>query len=340
MAKATTIRDIADAANVSIATVSRVINKTGGVRQDLVDRVTLAAEELNYSPSALARSLRKTQTSTIAFLVSNISDPFFITIARGIEAYIQNYGYNLIVCSIGHMKEREMLYLKHFQGKKADGLIINTTGYNDGMISELSHQTPIVLSNRRINSTDFIGDFVDNENVGCSYELTKRLLLHGHKKIAIINGPEHLSTAYERYRGFCSAMKEADLTVHASYPYQYNGTFTRQTGYDGASTMLALPDPPTAFVFTSSELAFGGMNYFLHHHIKVPDDISFVCIGDLVNRDLLYVTPTLSSVHLHGMGERMAELLLDRIQSKTQIANREVLFSSTILEGNSIKSIL
>lgn len=339
MKKEITIKEIAAAANVSIATVSRVMNKTANVRPEVVKRVQQAVKELDYSPNAVARSLKKAHTSAIGFLVSNISDPFFIAIARGIESYIQNFGYSLIVCSIGYSQESEKKYLQFLQGKKVDGMIINTTGYNNDLITALSRQMPIVLSNRLINSPDFVGDFVDNENVGCAYELTKMLLMHGHKRIAIINGPEHLSTAYERYRGFCSAMKDFGHKVTSVYPYQYSNTFTTQTGYDGTNMMLQLPEPPTAFVFASSELAFGGMRCLMQNGLRVPEAVSFVCVGDLLNRDLLYVKPTLSSVNLHGMGERMAELLLERIQSETTIPNREIRFSSTILEGNSIKTI-
>lgn len=245
-----------------------------------------------------------------------------------------------MVCSIGHSKEKERAHLKMLQGNKVDGMIINTTGYNNDLIGALSRKIPIVLSNRQINAADFSGDFVDQENVGTAYALTNQLLMNGHKRIALVNGPHHISTAYERYRGFCSAMREADLVVDESYPYQYSDTFTTQTGYDGAHMLMSLVDPPTAFVFASSELAFGGMRYFAQNRIRIPDEISFVCLGDLANRDLLYIQPTLSSVNLHGMGERMAELLLERIRSTEPIPNREVRFSSMILNGNSIKSLI
>ena len=340
MPKTATIKDIAKAAGVSIATVSRVINHSENVTPQLADRVQQAIKTLNYSPNAVARSLKNAHSGAIAFLVSNISDPFFIAIGRGIEAYIQNYGYNLMVCSIGHSKEKERAHLKMLQGNKVDGMIINTTGYNNDLIGALSRKIPIVLSNRQINAADFSGDFVDQENVGTAYALTNQLLMNGHKRIALVNGPHHISTAYERYRGFCSAMREADLVVDESYPYQYSDTFTTQTGYDGAHMLMSLVDPPTAFVFASSELAFGGMRYFAQNRIRIPDEISFVCLGDLANRDLLYIQPTLSSVNLHGMGERMAELLLERIRSTEPIPNREVRFSSMILNGNSIKSLI
>ena len=220
MAKISTIKDVASLANVSIATVSRVINHSGSVNPILAKRVQQAINDLNYSPNIVARSLKTSNTATIAFLVSNISDPYFITIGRGIEDYIKGFGYNLIVCSIGHSKEKEIAYLQLLKEKKVDGLILNTVGYNDDIISELSQNTPIVLSNRRINSASFNGDFVDSDNIGGVYALTKCLLAAGHRKIGTINGPSHLSTASERYRGFCNAMNDHGISIEQDYLFQ------------------------------------------------------------------------------------------------------------------------
>lgn len=337
MKKDTTMKDIAVAANVSVATVSRVINQTGSVSPKLAKRVMRVVREMDFSPNLIAQSLKRSQTSSIAFLVSNISDPFFITLGRGIESILQRSNYSLMVCSTGHTKEQELAFLKMFYGKKVDGIIVNTTGYNDDEISTLSHNIPMVLSNRKIRSSSFVGDFVDNENMGCAYELTKKLLTYGHRRIGIICGPQHLSTGYERYMGFCSALREANIPTEPQYRYKFEGTFVRQTGYDGAKALLRMDEPPTAIVMSSSELAYGAMEYFIKYDIKIPDALSFVCIGDMVNRDLLYVRPTLSSVNLHGMGARMAELLLERIESSEQIPNREIRFASAIVDGDSVK---
>ena len=121
MAKISTIKDVASLANVSIATVSRVINHSGSVNPILAKRVQQAIHDLNYSPNIVARSLKTSNTATIAFLVSNISDPYFITIGRGIEDYIKGFGYNLIVCSIGHSKEKEIAYLQLLKEKRLMG---------------------------------------------------------------------------------------------------------------------------------------------------------------------------------------------------------------------------
>ncbi len=337
--RSVTIKDVAAAAQVSIATVSRVINHTGTVKPELADRVQQAIQELNYSPNSVARSLKTASTSTIAFLVSNISDPFFTTIGRGIEDYIKDFGYNLIVCSIDSSKEKELSYLQMLKEKMVDGIILNTTGFNDEAICELSHQLPIVLSNRRINASVFNGDFVDNDNTSGIYQLTQHLIHLGHRKIGFINGPMHLSTAAERHKGFCDAMKSIGITIDDSYPYAYYGNFSAQSGYDGAKKLMKAEDRPTALVLMNSELALGALRYFAESNIQIPEDLSIVSFGDIHNRELLYVTPTVASTNLMGIGYKMGELLLDRINRKNEIANREVCFVTQISYGNSTKEI-
>ncbi|MBR0173248.1 MAG: LacI family DNA-binding transcriptional regulator [Lachnospiraceae bacterium] len=332
----TTIKDVANRADVSIATVSRVINHVGRVKPHLRDRVMKAAQELHYVPNNVARSLKSYRTASIAYVISNISDPFFTTIARGIENYIQESGYNLILCSTGHSREREAEQLKLLVEKKVDGIIINTSGFNDDMICEISRQLPVVLSNRRIDSPGFVGDFVDTDNVGSAYELTRRLLHRGYSRIGIINGPLHVSTTKERFRGFCMAMSEAGITVDENYIYRYNENFSEQSGYNGAKYLLSLDPPPQALMICSSALAFGAMQYFTEAGISVPDELSFVCLGDLIHRDLLRSIPTVASVNLMDMGNKMGELLLERVQSESFIPNREIRFSSTYLDGNSV----
>ena len=340
MAKISTIKDVASRANVSIATVSRVINHSGSVNPILAERVQQAIQDLNYSPNIVARSLKTSNTATIAFLVSNISDPYFITIGRGIEDYIKGFGYNLIVCSIGHSQEKEIAYLQLLKEKKVDGLILNTVGYNDDIISELSQNTPIVLSNRRINSASFNGDFVDSDNIGGVYALTKCLLAAGHRKIGTINGPSHLSTASERYRGFCNAMNDHGIAIEQNYLYQYEGLFNSESGYHGAKILMEQNSPPSAIILMSSEIALGAMRYFSTNKISIPNDVSIVCFGDIPNREILYINPTVAATNLTGMGMKMGELLLERIQAKERIANREICFTTQIYNGNSVMEIL
>lgn len=333
--KIPTIKDVARAANVSIATVSRVVNQTGKVSQELASRVNAAIKELNFYPNSIARSLKTQNTGIVALVVSNIQDPFFTVIARGIEDAIEHFGYNLIVSSTDSDPKKEMSYLRILQEKKVDGIVLNHCGYNEEFIAQLSQTMPIVLSNRRVYAAGFKGDFVDNDNVRGSYSLTKHLLDLNHQKIGFINGPIHLSTAKERLKGFCQAMAEAGLTVSAQYPYGYYGSFSFNDGYLGAKRLMEQEDRPTAIIAFNSELVLGALHYLKEKQIAIPQDLSVACFGGIQNREILYVQPTLVSTNLKGTGSKAAEFLMDRIHDPSIAVNREFCFETVILPGNS-----
>lgn len=335
MAKAATIKDIALESRVSIATVSRVINKPGTVNPELEERVNEAIKKLNYSPNAMARSLKTSSTATIAFLVSNISDPFFITIGRGIEDYIKEYSYNLIVCSVDQSPEKELEYLRLLKEKQVDGIIINSTGLNNDVITEMSQHIPIVLSNRQIVNPSFKGDFVDNDNVGGIITLTRHLTRMQHTKIGIINGPSHLSTAQERLKGFTTEMQRIGVTIDNGYPYLYEGFFNKMDGYNGAKALLEMPDPPTAIIAMCSEGALGALKYCRDNDILIPEHVSLVCFGNIANQELLYVDLAVAATNLKGIGNKMGELLIERIQEKHALPNREIRFVTSLHPGHS-----
>ena len=339
MGNNTTIKDVARAANVSIATVSRVVNQKKTVNEEIKKRVLAAITELNYFPNSVARSLKTYNTSIIAFLVTNISDPFFIAIGRGIEDVIRDYNYSLIVCSTDNSGTIEAAYLKLLRERKVDGIVLNTTCKNNDFVSELSHSIPIVLSNRQIRNAAFFGDFIDYDNVNGVSELTSHLLSLGHRKIGVINGPMFLSTASERFKGFRSAMRRAGFKITGDYPYVCHGSFTFQGGYEGAEKLLGGKDRPTAIVTMNSELALGTMKYAVSHDINIPDDVSLVSFGDIQNYDLLYVRPTIAHTNLQALGNKIGELMIERIHRQNKIPNREIRFLTQIHYGNSTRKV-
>lgn len=333
-----TIKDVATEAGVSIATVSRVLNKSARVNEDMTTRVNNAIQKLGYFPNSIARTLKNDSSRTIGFIVSDIGNTFFTTMGRAVEDVLNTNGYTVFMCSTDDDKEREKRYLSLLSEKKVDGIIINTSGKNDELITRLSHQLPIALFSRRIHTSAFKGDLVDNDNVSGMIDLTKHLLSLGHKKIGLINGQSYVSSAEERLSGFRSAMQGAGIVVDDNYPYLYQGHFNRpSTSAEG--TKLLIEKGASAIIYANNQLAYGGLSYCREHGITIPDHLSICCFGIPENYDLLFAQPTCVDQSATAMGTRLADLIIERIESKNEIANREVRFTTNIVLGNGTKAL-
>ena len=157
-----TIKDVAREAGVSIATVSRVLNKKGTVKEASVQSVLQAIERLGYHPNSIARTLKNDSSKTIGLVVTDISNDFFTRMARGIEDVLNDQGYNLFVCSTDGLQQREAQCLSLLREKQVDGIILNASGKNSSLITKMSGQVPFALFSRKIPDPQFRGDFVDN----------------------------------------------------------------------------------------------------------------------------------------------------------------------------------
>ncbi len=334
-----TIKDVAREAGVSIATVSRVINNSPGVRENLVNAVHDAIQKINYCPNSVARSLKRNATSTIAMLVSDISNSFFTAVSRSIEDYVCTFGYNLIVCSTDNDTEKEILYLTLLKEKQIDGLVLNTTSKNDDFVIQLSHELPIVLSNRNVSKAGFKGDFVDSDNISGAYELTTYLISLGHQKIGAVLGPLDTSTSAERYLGYLKAMREIGLTKDDLAPYIYEADFTANGGYQGMKTLYHRDDRPSVVIMMNNEMMLGAMRYLRENAILVPEDVSIASYGDIINMDILYVQPTIVTLNPYVIGRKIAELLVERIQLKNEVWNREFRYVPKLVKGNSVRKL-
>ena len=335
-----TIKDVAQKANVSIATVSRVLNKNYFVSPELEQKGMEAIKQLNYYPNSVARSLKNESTQTIGLIVSDISNSFFSFVNRSVENILRQHNYNLIVCSTDNQKEKELSYLKLLLEKKVDGIILNTTGLNHEFVSSISQQIPIVLCGRKINSPIFKGDFVDSDNINGSYLMTRYMIEKGHRRIGVICGQQSISSGIERIEGFRRAMRSIDISVDENYPYQYCGNYNcSDSGYEGAEYLLSLDPPPTSILAMNNELTVGALRYFRSHNVAVPDDISLICYGNILNTDLFYIQPYYIDMDPRVIGTRVAELLIERIEHKNELPNREVLFAPALVPGNSVKPL-
>lgn len=333
-----TIRDVAKLAGVSTATVSRVVNGNYYVSPEIEIKVRSAITELNYFPNSIARSLKNDNTHIIGVLVSDISNNYFTTLSKEVEDIVSKKNYNIIMCSTESNKERELNYLKLLIEKKVDGLIVNTTGENDDFITSISQQIPIVLVNRRVYNTAFKGDFIDSSNTDGVRILTSHMISHGHRKIGIINGGLSVSTGKERFGGFVDAMKGIGITVDRDYPYRFEGSFTIESGYDGAAYLLGLEDPPTGIVIMNNSMTIGVMKYLREKGIIVPDQVSIASYGNIENIDVMYIQPCIVTLSPRVVGDKAGNMILDRIQNEI-VVNREVIFTPQLTNGNTIRRI-
>lgn len=332
-----TIKAVARDAGVSIATVSRVLNKNYAVSPELQERVQRSIEKLQYYPNSVARSLKNDSTHSIGLIVSDISNDYFCALARSVEDIIMRQNYNLIVCSTDSQHEKELSYMHLLLGKKVDGLIINTSGNNDALISASSRDIPIVLCGRKVNDPSFRGDFVDSDNQTGSYMLTRHVIEKGHRRIAIINGQMTVSSARERLAGFAQAMQTIGVDVDESYRYYIEGNFNQfNSGYDAARQLMQMDDPPTAIIAMNNLLCTGALRYCHDHGVLIPQDVSLCSYGRIQNSELLYVEPSYIVMDPFILGRRIGEQMLERLASKNELANQEIRFSATLVEGSGV----
>ncbi len=330
--KKTTIREVAREAGVSIATVSRVMNKNYYVSPDVEERVRKAVEKTGYYPDSIARSMKSNTTFLIGFIVSDISNQHFMAMARAIEDVISQENYNLIVCSTENEAKLEKDYIQALISKKISGIVLNTTGKNDDFIAKVSETVPVTLIYRRIRNGRFRGDIVNSNSLKGAYDLAKHLIGLGHVRMGIINGFPGLSTSEERFEGCLKALNEHGLSVEPEYVR--NGDFTQESGYKGAEALMGLDVPPSVIVAMNNAMTLGALKYLRTHGIRVPEDVSVACYGDIDDIELMYVQPTHVTQNPRTTGSKAAELILARIKDHTA-ANREVIFESTLQPGNS-----
>lgn len=334
-----TIRDVARIANVSISTVSRVINKENNVKPETVQIVREAIKACNYVPNHFARGLKSHCSRTIGFLVSDISNSYFATMAKRLETILRAQNFNMIICSTYEDRQQEMDYINHLIGHQIDGLILNTTGLNNKEIIKISQNLPMVLIERQLCSSDFHGDYVSSNNFEGIRQLTSILLRNGHRKIGFINCEGYASTGQERFNGFQNAMTDIGITIDKSYPYHYScPSFSVDNGFQACSVLMQMNDRPTAVIAANNTLAIGTLQYLRLNNISIPDDISFLSYGNIDNSELFFINLGHATLNPVTIAEKAADFILSRIENPS-LHNRESIFEPAILANSSVRAI-
>lgn len=306
-----TIRDVARRAGVSVATVSYVINGTRYVSPELKERVQRAIEELNYYPHGIARSLKTRKTHTLGLIVSDISNPFFSTLARGAEDEAAHHGYSLILANADENPSKERLYIDVLTQKKVDGLVIAPSTKGAENIQQLQRRKiSFVFVDRKLEGVE--ADAVLSENVQGAYQAVRHLLELGHRRIAIVLGLKGALTSEERFQGYKLALSEFRVPVDPALVAW--GHFRMQGGFEAASQLLELDRPPTAIFSTNNLMTIGVMKALKERGLRCPEDVSIVGFDELEWGDAFEPALTVVIQSPYKLGRQAVRLLLQRLQ--------------------------
>ncbi|MER2298722.1 LacI family DNA-binding transcriptional regulator [Pseudomonas promysalinigenes] len=304
-----TIKDVAALAGISYTTVSHVLNKTRPVSEQVRLKVEAAISELDYVPSAVARSLKARSTATIGLLVPSSVNPYFAELARGIEDACERNGYCVILCNSDDNPQKQRNYLRVLLEKRIDGLVVASVGEDADLLQSLAGvRTPMVIVDRELEGVD--ADMVRIDHELGAYLATSHLLELGHRDIAYIGGPAQTGVTQLRLSGFRRAMAQAQAPVEAGRVLHCD--FTSPGGH-AAATQLLDGERPTAIFAGNDMIGVGVLRAAAERNINVPGELSVIGFDDIeLSR---YVYPPLTTVgqSIRELGESAAALLLSRI---------------------------
>lgn len=323
-----TIRDIARMANVSHTTVSRVLNNDPRVQEKTKNRILSLVKKLGFKPDARARNLALKKSKLIGLVVTDIRNPFYADLARGIEDKAHQLGYNVIFCSTDHKPERLDSYINLMLDVGVDGFIFASSRLSEPAVERLIEaRFPLVLVNRKLKREDY--NYVVLDNFKGAYDITKHLIDLGYRKIAIIDGPANVFTGLERLKGYQRAIKDHDICFKPEYVFQ--GTFARATGYEGATQLLKMRDKPEAIFGGSDYIAMGVIDAIEELGLKIPEDVALVGFDDTEfasNRRILLTTVSQREYTMGGLG---VKILIDCIENKEAGYVHKVVLESKLI---------
>jgi LacI family transcriptional regulator len=330
--KAATIRQVAEMAGVSIATVSRVFAGSDVVSHELVERVQDASRSLSYQPNRIARNLRTQKTHTAAVAVSDIENPFFTSVIRGVEKVLREAGYTLLLINSDEDEQIELDHLLNLRAEGVAGVILAPTCEDADRYEQFLQAGLVIVAIDRCPKNLKI-DRVTVTNVEGAQTAVRHLVDQGHTKIGFITGLPKISTAFERRQGFELAMKAHNLPVKPQWVQP--GDFRRENGFQAMSAILNLEDRPTAVISGNNLMTIGALQAIYEHKLRIPDDMAIVGFDDMVWANSLNPPLTTIAQPTHELGMIAAQLLLDRINDPQRPFRHVILDTQLIVRKSS-----
>jgi LacI family transcriptional regulator len=330
-----TIRDVARRAGVSTMTVSRVINSSGYTSRETRARVERAVAELGYVPNALARHLRSKRTRTVALVLSDLTNPFFTTLARGVEDVAAANDFALMFCNTDESESEEIAYLQMLIQRQIDGVLLVPSSNSGASLRLLrSHRVPVVVLDRRVPSPRV--DEVRSDSEAGAFQLVSHLIELGHRRIAMLSGRRNISTSADRVSGYRRALTEAGIPYEERL-VRYEG-FGVEGGLRMARELLQASPRPTAMFGANNFIAFGAIRALREAELRVPDDMSVVAFDDLPEDWIIDPFLTVVEQRAYEMGKQAAELMLERLAGDGRPKRRSIILPVDLIVRRSTAS--
>lgn len=337
-----TISDIAKRAKVSAATVSRVLNNSGYVKEDTKARILVAIKEMNYTPSAIARSLSKSETNTIGVIVPDITNAYFGEIIKGISEIAEKNNLNIILFNTDNYLDKEVRALNLLKEQRIKGIIM-TPGFgeakcNDRYIKTIENlNIPIILASADVKFVELNGVFVDNVKGG--FDATNLLIKEGHTKIGIMTGLLSSEPQIDRLIGYQKALKDSNILFDTRYVY--HGDFKLDNAYELTKKLLNEKEPPTALIICSNMMTMGVIKALKEKNKDIPKDLAIVGFDKIDFLDIVGLNITYMEDCPVELGRASMEMLCEVIDNRKNNNSgvRRLIISPQIVARGSEKKL-
>ncbi len=326
-----TIKQVAERARVSTATVSRFLSGGNYIGAETGKRIRAALDELNYQPNRIARNLRTRQASTVGVILSDIRNPFFTSVVRGIEDVLHKSGYTLFLCNSDEDPHKETIYLKTLREEGVAGIILASSQKDLSDYRRIvGEHLPLVAIDRYPRGLEI--DSVGVTNISGARQAVEHLLSLGHKRIAFINGPKQNINSIERQKGYEKAFAARNLKFDKKLVEYTN--FKQDGGYAAMQKLLKLKKSPTAVFVANNLLALGALQVINEYNLKIPADLSFICFDDMLWTTAFQPPITAVAQPTYELGTTAAEFLLERLKNFESPINHSFLETKLILRDS------
>ncbi|MEZ9437669.1 LacI family DNA-binding transcriptional regulator [Vibrio atlanticus] len=312
------IKDVAELAGVNRSTVSRIINGEGKFRDETRKKVEAAMAQLNYRPSAIARSLATSSSNMVGLLVTYYTGGFFGEMMEQVQTELDTHEKFLITAQGHHSADGEREAIQRFHDLRCDGYVLHSRYLSDDDLRELAKlPTPFVLLDRHVEGIE--ERCVTFNHYGASRIAVEHLITSGHRNIACIMGPSQRHNSLLRKLGYVDAMTSAGIDIDESWCEE--GDYGRQSGYDAMAAIYRRHQDMTALFSCSEEMTVGAMQFLHEHKIPVPEKISMVSFDSVDLCESLY--PTVSAVHfpISDMARAAVQTLMGLVKDQ-QLENK------------------